>query len=261
MAPTLAERAEAVRGDYEAALAAGHDALAAADDLPEVDRALLADAHTALGKAFGMLRDAPLSLEHNRRAFEFALARFGNDHEHPKVLDAEHNLAASLIDVARLDEAIPHLERSLASARATYGDDSLLAGRYAVRLGLVHLERGELGRALDLIDGGIRIGEATGAPATPAMAGRKLTLARGYLAARRMSDAAREADAAIEVMRQFDTPFMLRVVEADRAFAHAAAGGPVADAVTQLERVIAEQDAGMCRTARRHHDRHRGRQS
>lgn len=170
-----------------------------------------------------------------------------HDRDHPKVLETEHNLAASLIDVGKMDEAIPHLERSLQAARTTYGEDSLLAGQYGVRLGLVRLERGELDTAIELIGSGIRIEDSFEAGSTPGSSGRRLTLARAYAAARRMSDAAREADAAADIMAQFDAPSMMRVVEADQAFAHAAAGGPIPEAIGKLEEVIEGQDAGEAR--------------
>ncbi|HEX7720103.1 MAG TPA: tetratricopeptide repeat protein, partial [Woeseiaceae bacterium] len=59
--------------------------------------------------------------------------------------------------------------------------------------------------------------------------------------------AAREADAAVDIMAQFDTPFMMRVVEADQAFLRAAAGGPIPEAIGKLEEVIEGQDAGDVR--------------
>jgi tetratricopeptide (TPR) repeat protein len=235
------------RSRYEDAARAAEDALSAADSMPSVEPALLADVHTAIGKAAGMLRDSARSLEHNKQAYELALQAFGDDHLHPKVLEMEHNYAASLIDVGRLEEAVPHLERSLASAEQTYGESSLIAAQYTVRLGLAHMERGELARAIELMERGNRLESTFDVGASPSMAGRLRTLARANLAARRTQEAATHIQAAIAVMQKFDAPFMLRVLEADQAFIRAANGADVAQAVEQLEQVIAAQDRGESR--------------
>ncbi len=232
------------RGQYEAAAAAAVQAVALAERLPGLTPDLPVAAYAAVGKAAGMQRQTERSLEYTRRAFERALAAFSGDHQHPAVLEHEHNYAASLIDVGRIDEALPHLERSLAAARATYGENSLVAGQYAVRLGLVLLERGRLDTAIDLVSSGIRIEDAFETGASPAKAGRRRTLARAYLAARRMEQAAGEIDRAVEAMGAIDAPAMMRVLEADRAFMHAAATGAVIPSVARLRQIVDAQDQG-----------------
>lgn len=232
------------RGAYDAAAEAAAEALAAAERAPAIEPSLLLEVEGALGRATGMQREADESLLHNRRAFELALEVHGGDRDHPQVLQAEHNLAASLIDVAQIDEALPHLERSLAAARTVYGDDSLIAGRYAVRLGLVRMERGELESAIELIDRGLAIESAFESGPSAAMSGRRRTLGRAYIAARRLPEALPHLEAAIDIMRPLDTPFMMRVLEADHAFLQAATTGALAEGIATLERIIAEQDRG-----------------
>jgi tetratricopeptide (TPR) repeat protein len=194
-----------------------------------------------------MQRKVETSLEYNRRAFELALQTFGGDRDHPKVLESEHNYAASLIDIGSLDEALPHLQRSLQGARTTYGEHSLLAAQYSVRLGLVLMEHGELGEAIELIETASRIENAFESGGSPSQAGRQRTLARAYLAAGRMADAERVIQRAIEIMRPFDAPTMMRVLEADHAFAGAAVSGALAPSIARLEQVIAAQDEGDSR--------------
>jgi len=232
------------RTQYDAAKVAAQEALAAAKNTAGLDDSLLANAHGAMGRAEGMLRNAEQSVAHNRDAYEYALRAFGGDHDHPRVLEAEQDYAASLIDVDRMDEAIPHLQRSLAAAEATYGRDSLIAARYSVRLGLTQMERGELTTAIDLIDRGNRGELAFHLPPSPATAGRIRTLARANMAARHMATAAEQIDASIAVMKGFDAPSMMSVLEADQAFAHAAAGGNYGTSLTELERIIQAQDRG-----------------
>ena len=156
----------------------------------------------------------------------------------------EHNYAASLISAGRIGDAVPHLERSLQAARNTYGDESLIASRFSVRFGLAQMERGALRPALELIGTGTRIEREVGVGISPATSGRLRTLGRAHLAARQLEEARVAFDAAIDVMRRFDAPFMMRMLEADRAFAAAAERGDLRSAVAELDEIRKAQDAG-----------------
>jgi eukaryotic-like serine/threonine-protein kinase len=246
-AKVTASAIEYHRGQYDQAAAVAGEALAAANRIPALDPTVLMEVHTAIGKAAGMQREREQSLNANRRAFELARQIFSHDRDHPRVLESEHDYAASLIDVGQLDEATPHLRRSLQGAQAAFGKESLLAGRYAVRLGLVLMERGELADAIELIAWGNRIEASFETGRSPATAGRQRTLGRAYMAAWRMRDAAPQLDAAIATMAGFDAPFMMHVLKADRAFVTAATSGNFAESVAELEGVIEAQDRGDTR--------------
>ena len=220
------------------------EALVAANDARISDPVLLAQVHTTYAKAVELQRKIDVSLHHNGEALRLALDAYAGDHDHPQVLEMEHNYAASLISVGRIADALPHLERSLQAARTTYGDSSLIASRYAVRLGLAQVERGALRPALDLIGMGTRIERELGVGTSPATSGRLRTLGRAHLAAREPGEARVAFDAAIDVMRRFDAPFMMRVLEADRAFAAAAIHGNLRAAVAELDAVRLAQDGG-----------------
>ncbi len=231
------------RAQYDDAAVAAEQALAAATSVTGLNDAALSEVHGAIGRAAGMQRDPDRSLEHNQAAFELALQARGGDYEYPSVLEAEHDYAASLIDTGRMEDALPHLRRSLESAQATYGDSSLIAARYSVRLGLTLMERGDLNSAITLIERGIHDEDAFDIPPSPAKAGRLRTLARANMAARRMPEAEAQIDVSIAVMQRFDAPSMMRVLQADRAFVNAANGGDFSISVDELEKIIRAQDA------------------
>lgn len=231
------------RAQYDDANAAAEQALAAATRVAGLDDDLLSEVHGALGRAAGMQRDADRSLTHNEAAYELTLEAHGGNYEDPSVLEAEHDYAASLIDTGRLNDALPHLQRSLASAQSIYGDSSLIAARYSVRLGLALMESGALKAAIELIERGIHDEDAFDIPPSPANAGRLRTLARANMAARNMPEAETQIDASIAVMERFDAPSMMRVLQADRAFVVAANGGDFNNSTEELENVIQAQDA------------------
>ncbi len=231
------------RAQYDDANAAAEQALAAATSVVGLDDDLMSEVHGALGRAAGMQRDADRSLTHNEAAYELTLKAHGGNYEDPSVLEAEHDYAASLIDTGRLDDALPHLQRSLASAQSIYGDSSLIAARYSVRLGLALMERGDLKAAIELIERGIHDEDAFDIPPSPANAGRLRTLARANMAARHMPEAETQINASIAVMERFDAPSMMRVLHADRAFVVAANGGDYHSSAEDLEHVIQAQDA------------------
>jgi serine/threonine-protein kinase len=237
------------RGRYDEAARSAEDALSAADGVQLTDQTLLAQAHTARGKAADMQHQLDVALDHNTRAYQLVLAAHRNDHDHPQVLEMEHNLAASLIGHGRIADALPHLERSLQAARTTYGEDSLIASRYAVRLGLAQVERGALRPAIDLIANATRIerqllASSPGAGASPSTAGRLRMLGRAHLAAREPAAALAPFEEAIAIMRRAGVEHSLRVLEADHAFAAGAEDGAIAAAVRAIDAVRDAQDAG-----------------
>lgn len=235
------------RGSYDPAAESAKEALDAAGKVRDLDPALRAQVHTTYAKAVQMQRRLEESLVHNQEAFRLALAAYHQDHDHPQVLEMEHNYASSLIGSGRIPEALPHLERSLTAARNTYGDQSLIASRYAVRLGLARMERGELRPAIELIDFGTRIESELNTGISPATSGRLRTLGRVHLAVREPAPARDAFARAMDVMRRFDARFMLLVLEADHAFAGAAHDGAIGPAIIELDRVIGEQDRGDAR--------------
>lgn len=243
-ARVAASAIEYQRGKYDDAAARAEEALVAANDARISDPVLLAQVHTTYAKAVELQRKIDVSLHHNGEALRLALDAYAGDHDHPQVLEMEHNYAASLISVGRIADAIPHLERSLQAARATYGDSSLIASRYAVRYGLAQMERGALRPALDLIGTGTRIEHDLDVGISPATSGRLRTLGRAHLAAREPAEARVAFEAAIDVMRRFDAPFMMRVLEADRAFAAASMQGNLRAGVAELDGVRVAQDGG-----------------
>jgi len=106
------------------------------------------------------------------------------------------------------------------------------------------MERGRLDAAIDLVSTGIRIEDAFETGASPSKAGRRRTLARAYLAARRMEQAVREINRAVETMGALDAPALMRVLEADQAFLHAVVAGSLAPSMARLAQVIHAQDQG-----------------
>lgn len=224
----------------ELVLAAGPAAVA---NRPE----LLARLHEQLGKAYGMQRRKEDSVAHNTLAYRAALEAAGGDHAHPRVFEIEESLGASLMDVGRWAEANVHLERALASARATLGDESLVAARYATRLAYAQLEQGRVLDAIAGMERAIEIERRYEVTPSLAGAGRLRALARARIAARRHAAAIEPLIEALAIARRLDNAPIAAVLEADAAFARAAAGEPLEPALATLARVIAAQDAGEAR--------------
>jgi tetratricopeptide (TPR) repeat protein len=188
-----------------------------------------------------------LSLQHSSEALRLALEAFDNDHDHPQVLEMEHSYAASLISLGRIDDALPYLERSVKAARNTYGDESLIAAHYSVRLGIAHMERGELRKAVELMKFGTETETRIGLRTSPSTSGRFRTLGRVQLFSRRPAEAVPAFERALEIIRPLERPPIQRRLEADLAFAIGASSGAIDAAIIELDKVIRAQDADEAR--------------
>jgi tetratricopeptide (TPR) repeat protein len=142
-----------VTGDYDEAVRFGQEALSIARTLG--DRAIKVVATTFLGgthTARGAFADAAAVLERNI-ALEGDLRheRFGAP-VIPSALSGVR-LAEVLSEIGRFDEAIAHAEAAVQIAEAADHPLTLYWGVFG--LGLAHLRRGDLPRAIRVLEGGL----------------------------------------------------------------------------------------------------------
>lgn len=240
------------RGQYERARELGLALLAHLDAHPEHLRGgqrPYADdhrtrAHLVLSIAHGQLRDRAKSLEHSSAAHAIQQRTRPNDRAHPMRLAAGQYYGADLIGVGRYEEAAPLLQQLLDDARAVHGQDNWLVPEFASRLAIVEAERGQFQRSVQLLGEAVRAMDAVALPDTLAKVGILRTVGRSHMRDRRYAAAVPPLDRALAILAKTPSPFFARVVGADRAYAAAMAGSlPPEQALTQLQRIVAEQDS------------------
>ena len=214
------------------------------------------EAHEQLAHTRSVQRDRAGALEHARAAYEGRLAQHPKQRTHPQVMTAGQVYGLALLELGRFDEAHPILVQSLDAARQLYGEGPFVVD-YTTRLALVEGERGQLRRALALLQEAEGMAQRLRLPDSLARAGQLRTLARAHMRQREFAAALAPLDRSLAMLSQRTNPAIERVVQADRLYA-GAFGAPPAElgsAVAALGRLIAEQAAGDARH-RTHHPLH-----
>jgi serine/threonine-protein kinase len=215
------------------------------------------EAHEQLANTRTVQRDRAGALEHARAAYEGRLAQHPEQRTHPQVMTSGQVYGLALMELGRFDEAHPILVQSLDAARKLYGGQGPFVVDYTTRLALVEGERGQLKRALALLQEAEALAERAGLPDSLSRAGQLRTLARAHLRQREFAAALAPLDRSLAMLAQRSNPAIERVVQADRLYA-GAFGMPlpaVGSAVAALERLTAAQAAGDARH-RTHHPLH-----
>lgn len=146
-------------GQHEAAAATYAEALAAYETLYGPDHPILASALNNLGFAMILAGRSAQALPILERGLAIATA---SDHEPLNQALLEGNLGDALRRLGRLDEAAPHLVRSLDGFRAVYGPDNPQLVPALVDLAKLELDRGQAGSARDHLRDAARLATPLG---------------------------------------------------------------------------------------------------
>jgi len=193
------------------------EALAAAERLLPAGHRMRAEAFDSLATICRVRGKAAQGFEYAEKAYLAALAAYGQDPKHPRVIASQNVYGQALFEVDRTAEAVKHMKEAAANGADVYRENGLYVQHLLGTLANIQQAYGEIGEALTNLQkaseadiGGVRL-------APSYVAGQHAALARVLLAARRYSDADREYQLALDGLRKTPDANIVRVFEVEHA--------------------------------------------
>jgi serine/threonine-protein kinase len=237
-AKTLAGGLALATGDWAGVLEAAEDAI-------RIGTRTRGEASARVAFAYGLIAQVAAtgsaeqqrSLDAARKSYElFKQVYPAGDKPHPQVFQAEQNYGVALLGNGRLREAAVHVAHALADARALYGDNNVMVGHYAARLGQIHLLQGELERGLREVREANAMLVKLDPAVTVASAGRLRSEALGALWLQRPQEAVAPLEQAVGILEKSRSARPLAMMRAELAIALVELGRD-AEAAALLDRI------------------------